>query len=165
MLRRKRSGVLFVCTNNICRSPLAESVFRAAAKREGILREVVIDSAGTSSAFAGQRPDPRAIRAARSRGYDLTRLRARQFIARDFDRFPWILAMDEANLRAAGTLRPAAYAGHVGLLMGMLPEAPVREVPDPYFGAYSLFEDVLDLVEPACEYLAAHVARGLHANR
>lgn len=165
MWRKKRVGVLFVCANNICRSPLAEGAFRAMAKRQGILRDLVIDSRGTLAGFVGQRADPRALRAAASRGYDLSRIRARQLTAKDFDRFQWILAMDEANLRAVAALQPTGFAGHAGLLMDMLPGAPAREIPDPYFGGIALFEQALDLAEPACEMLAAQVARELAERR
>lgn len=162
VVRRKRTAVLFVCANNICRSPLAAGVFRACAAREGVLREIAVASAGTSGAHAGQRPDPRAYRAAYARGYDLGRTRARQVSARDFARFDWILAMDKANLQAVSALRPQGYAGHLSLLLDLDPQAREREVPDPYFGGIDAFEHVLDLVEPACGLLAARLARALH---
>lgn len=162
VVRRKRAGVLFVCANNICRSPLAAGVFRAAAAREGVLQALTVASAGTSAAYAGQRPDARAVRAAYARGYDLGRDRARRVSARDFERFDWILAMDSANLGAVTALRPAAYAGHVGLMLEQDPLARVREVPDPYYGGIEAFERVLDLIEPACGLLAARLARELH---
>src|SRR5215207_4944306 len=104
-MRRYRSRILFVCANNICRSPLAEGVFRAAAAREGLARQLLVDSAGIYANHAGERPDPRAISAARSRGFDLSRIRARQVAGKDFERFDWILAMDAGNLRALESLR------------------------------------------------------------
>ena len=156
-MRKYRSRVLFVCANNICRSPIVEGVFRAAAKREGLAREILVDSAGTYGNHRGQPPDPRAVRAARARGYDLSRIRARSVVAKDFKRFDWILAMDEANLRALFSLRPPTYEGHLGLLMDLAPDAPEREIPDPYFGDSAQFERVLDLAEMAAEGLLVRV--------
>jgi protein-tyrosine phosphatase len=150
-------SVLFVCMGNICRSPTAEAVFRAAAQRAGIAQSLHIDSAGTGDWHIGEPPDKRATIAAQRRGYDLTRLRGRQVAAEDFARFGWILAMDEDNLRVLQDLRPPEYPGHLGLLLELLPDAPMREVPDPYFGGPDGFEHVLDLIEQACDALLAHV--------
>lgn len=154
-------GVLFVCTNNICRSPTAEAVFRAAAEREGIAHLLRIGSAGTHGFHAGEPPDPRAIRAARGRGYDIASLRARQVGADDFIRFDRIFAMDRTNLAALAALRPEGHAGHVGLFLDVVPDAGVRDVADPYFAGAAAFERVLDLVEPASQALAAQLARTL----
>ena len=152
-----RCRVLFVCANNICRSPIAEGVFRVVARREG-LHQVLVDSAGIFPNHAGQRPDPRAIAAARARGYDLSRMRARQITVADFARFQWILAMDESNLRALTCMSPQGYSGHLGLLL-TLTEAPgLREIPDPYFGARAQFDEVVRLAEAACMGLASRLA-------
>ncbi|MCC6194870.1 MAG: low molecular weight phosphotyrosine protein phosphatase [Burkholderiales bacterium] len=156
--------VLFVCANNVCRSPIAEGVFRVAAWREG-LYEVVADSAGIFAGHAGQRADPRAVRAARARGYDLTRIRARQVTAADFARCQWILAMDESNLRALAAMSPPSYAGHLGLLMDLVDGSAIREVPDPYFGAPARFDEVVNLIESACSALAARLAAGAEWSR
>ena len=153
----RETRVLFVCANNICRSPIAEAVFRDAARREG-LHDVVVDSAGIFASHAGERPDPRAVHAASDRGYDLSRIRARQVTPDDFARFQWILAMDESNLRALASISPQPYSGHIGLLMDFAVGTAVREVPDPYFGARAQFDEVVRLVEDACKALAAHLA-------
>jgi protein-tyrosine phosphatase len=150
--------VLFVCANNICRSPIAEGVFRVAAHREG-LHGVEVDSAGVFASYVGQRPDPRAVRAARARGYDLSRMRARQVTPADFERFQLILAMDESNLRALASLAPQGYEGHLGLLMNLAQGTAVREVPDPYFGPAAQFDEVVRLVEAPCIQLASRLAR------
>lgn len=148
-------SVLFVCLGNICRSPTAEAVFRATAQRAGILAALDVDSAGIGDWHVGQPPDRRAIAAAYRRGYDLTRLRGRQVIAEDFDRFHWIFAMDQANLRALEALRPSTYPGYLGLFLTMAPGETLREVPDPYYGGADGFDHVLDLIEEASEALVA----------
>ena len=162
MIRRSKTipvpperSVLFVCLGNICRSPTAEAVFRATAQRAGILTALGVDSAGIGDWHIGQPPDRRAIAAGHRRGYDLTRLRGRQVTADDFDRFHWIFAMDQANLRALEALRPATYPGHLGLFLTMAPGAALREVPDPYYGGADGFDHVLDLIEEASEDLVA----------
>ena len=143
------AAVLFVCLGNICRSPTAEGVFRAALKQVGMADRIVADSAGLGDWHVGSPPDRRAILAAQRRGYDLTKLRARQVELADFARFGWILAMDRAILRELEELRPGEFAGHLGLFLDFAPELGVHEVPDPYYGGQEGFERVLDLVEAA----------------
>jgi len=151
------ASILFVCLGNICRSPTAEGVFRAAAARSGLAQTVYADSAGIGDWHVGSPPDHRAIQAARRRGYDLTALRARQVEAADFDRFGWIMAMDASNLRALEAMKPRAYDGQLGLFLDLAPELRIREVPDPYYGASDGFERVLDLVEAASDALLARL--------
>ena len=157
-------GVLFVCMGNICRSPTAEGVFRAAVERAGLARRVRAASAGIGDWHVGSPPDRRAIQAARRRGYDLTALRGRQIEVADFARFGWILAMDDANMRALAAMKPPDFGGHLGLLLDFAPELGVREVPDPYYGAPAGFDRVLDLVEAATAGLLARLLPELDAD-
>ena len=152
-------SILFVCMGNICRSPTAESVFRAHATRVGMQHRLRIDSAGIGDWHVGQPPDHRAIVHARRRGYDLSGLRERQVVLEDFVRFDWILAMDLHNLRDLKALRPVSYAGHLGLFLDLVPDAGLREVPDPYFGGAEGFETVLELCERASEALLERVSQ------
>jgi protein-tyrosine phosphatase len=152
--------VLFVCMGNICRSPTAEGVLRRKLQAAGLAGRVEVDSAGTHGSHAGEAPDPRAVKHAAGRGYDLSRLRARRVGRDDFQRFDWVIAMDEDNL---GALRAIAPEGaRVGLLMEYARRfTGVREVPDPYFGAPAGFERVLDLVEDACDGLVERLTLDL----
>ena len=154
-------NILMVCSGNICRSPTAEAVLRAKLQRAG-LSGVRVDSAGTHGYHISEAPDPRAQAAAKRRGYDLSRLRARPVHEADFTQFQWLLAMDRSHLAWLNKRfppHPALQVQHtehqpVRLLM---PHAPrfkdVAEVPDPYYGGPEGFERVLDLVEDACNGL------------
>jgi protein-tyrosine phosphatase len=124
-----------------------------------MLGELLIDSAGTRPAYLGAPPDSRALRAASDRGYEIPRrLRARKVVAKDFERFDWILAMDERNLGVLATLRPLTYGGHLGLFMDLVPGTPDREIPDPYFGGAAHFARVFELVELASAALLEEIA-------
>jgi protein-tyrosine phosphatase len=150
--------VLMVCMGNICRSPTAEGVLRAKLRQAGMLGRVEVDSAGTQGYHTGEPPDARAIRHAAQRGYDIAALRARQVAAQDYSRFHWLLAMDEDNLAVLRKQAPAGSAVRTELLMAHATRHPgVREVPDPYYGTAAGFEQVLDLLEDACDGLIAQL--------
>jgi protein-tyrosine phosphatase len=156
----ERVRVLFVCLGNICRSPTAEVVFRAAAAKAGLAHRIEIDSAGTGDWHVGNPPDYRAIAHAAQRGYDLRPLRARQFSIDDFARFDWIFAMDRSVLEELEAVRPHSFAGHLGLFLDLAPAAGEREVPDPYDKGAEGFERVLDLLEHGSEAFAARLTAG-----
>jgi low molecular weight protein-tyrosine phosphatase len=141
--------VLFVCLGNICRSPTAEGWFSNLVRGRNLEDVIEVDSAGTGPWHVGNPPDPRARRAALSRGYDIGHLRGRQVDVSDFSRFDYILAMDEDNLRNLTRLKPAHYQGHLGLFLDFGSNPEMREVPDPYYGGADGFDLVLDLMEDA----------------
>ncbi|MFO1294087.1 MAG: low molecular weight protein-tyrosine-phosphatase [Rubrivivax sp.] len=150
-----------VCMGNICRSPTAEAVLRSKLRAAGLQRAVAVDSAGTIDHHRGEPPDPRAIRHAARRGYDLSALRARAVEPADYLRFQWMLAMDEDNLRLLRRQQPPDSAARLALLLEHAPQLGQIEVPDPYYGAPAGFERVLDLVEAACDGLVERLAREL----
>jgi protein-tyrosine phosphatase len=141
--------ILFVCLGNICRSPTAEAVLRGVLAREAPELAITVDSAGTSNYHPGAAPDRRSQAVARRREYELAQLRARQVRAADFVECDLILAMDRCNLEELLRLAPASARGKIQLFLDYAPEQPLREVPDPYYGGPSGFEDVLDLIEVA----------------
>lgn len=144
--------VLMVCMGNICRSPTAEGVLRDRLQRAGLQQRVAVDSAGTLDHHTGEPPDPRALRHAALRGYDLSAQRARAVRPDDFTRFHWLLAMDEDNLGWLQRKLPPGSAARVELLMPYARRfAGVQAVPDPYYGSAAGFERVLDLLEDACD--------------
>lgn len=147
--------VLFVCLGNICRSPTAEGVMRSLVAKAGLQNRVIVDSAGTHDYHVGAAPDPRAVTAARRRGYDLRPLRARQICAEDFFRNDLILAMDFNNLEILHRLCPPEHQSKIQLLMTYAPARCAAIVHDPYCRGAKDFDLVLDYVEDACRGLMA----------
>ncbi len=151
--------ILFVCLGNICRSPMAEGVFRAEAIRRGL--EVDIDSAGTSDWHVGEPPDPRAREAAAGIGIDISGLRGRQATRRDMEAYDLILAMDRDNLEHLKRLAGPEHADKVRLFLDFAPRRMEDEVPDPYYGGPEGFAHVLELLQDAARGLADHVEERL----
>ena len=159
-----RIGVLFVCLGNICRSPLAKALFRAAVNDAGLEDRFDIDSAGTSGYHDGEGADPRTLETARQRGVEIDHI-SRKIHATDFDRFDYILVMDEDNLRNVERLRERVGSEkEVRLLRSYDPESTEAEgVPDPYYSGASGFAEVHDIVERSCAALLESIRaeRGL----
>lgn len=145
--------VLFVCMGNICRSPAAQAVFEQRVAESGLHDVIEVDSAGTHAYHVGEPPDTRMQAAARRRGFDLSKQRARRVSAEDFARFHYVLAMDNANLSALQERASSANGVEPVLFLQYARSAGVTEVPDPYYGGESGFERVLDLVEEAADGL------------
>ncbi len=154
--------VCFVCLGNICRSPTAEGVFLHLVTQQGLADRFVIDSAGTAGYHVGELPDARSRAAASRRGYRLPS-RSRQFVASDFADFDWVLAMDRANQRELLRLaRTPTERAKVRLLRSFeLTALKDAEVPDPYYGGESGFDEVLDICERACGSLLKELSPGL----
>lgn len=156
MARKLR--ILMVCMGNICRSPTMEGVMRARLQHYGLDALVEVDSAGTHDYHVGRAPDPRSVAAAAGRGYDLSALRARQVTAADFTRYDYLLAADCDNLANLERMRDGRGVAPQ-LLLSILGQP--TEVPDPYYGGPQGFEQVLDLVEEACDAWCRHLQQSL----
>lgn len=153
--------LLFVCLGNICRSPSAEGLCRAAiagARLDGLIET---DSAGTGGWHAGDPPDPRAIQACAQRGVDIADLRARQAIRADFDAFDRIIAMDRSNYDNLQRLAPANSRAELSMMLSFAPDGGRVEVPDPYYGGPQGFETMLDLLEASVDGLLAAERKAL----
>lgn len=141
--------VLFVCMGNICRSPTAEGVFNKYIKDMGTSDRFIVDSAGTHAYHVGEPSDPRSQQTARSRGVDLSKIRARKVAPSDFEHFDYILAMDSANLQILMNDCPSQFADKISLFLDFAPNQTEQDVPDPYYGGSNGFDHVFDLVEDA----------------
>lgn len=157
-LMAQQTKVLLVCLGNICRSPTAHAVLERRLELAGLAEHVKVDSAGTYGGHAGEPADERARHAAEKRGYAMHHLRARKVNDVDFDEFDLILGMDKENIAHLKYRCPEHHLPKLELFLSY-GSMPVDEVPDPYYGAESGFEYVLDLVEDACDGLIAHLAK------
>ena len=149
--------VCFVCSGNICRSPMAEIVLRELAARADLGHLIEVDSAGTGDWHIGERADHRALSALHRSGYAGQAHRARQFDPHWFGRRALVIALDRGHLR---TLR--SWAGNdsdrdrIALLrsfdptLGADPPASVLDVPDPYYDGDGAFDLVLGQIEASC---------------
>jgi protein-tyrosine phosphatase len=152
-MRSSQVRVLFVCTGNICRSPIAEAIFRKLVAESGMEEWIAADSAGTHGYHIGEPPDPRAQGAAAKRGYDLSALRARKVERADFQRFDLIVAMDRGHFTILSRMAQPSAAHKLRLMMAYASAFGEKEVPDPYYGGSEEFERVLDMLEDAARGL------------
>ncbi len=147
------NSILFVCLGNICRSPLAEGVFRTVLAERG--RDMLLDSAATSAWEVGSAPDPRSIAIAMRHGIDISGQRARKVTPQDFSRFDLILGMDRSNVADLKALVPAARDR---VLLFLEPaHGQARDVPDPYYDGAEAFAEVYRMIREASEALATRL--------
>ncbi|MGB7418844.1 MAG: low molecular weight protein-tyrosine-phosphatase [Erythrobacter sp.] len=144
-------GVLFVCLGNICRSPMAQGAFLAAANEAGLHAKAA--SAGTASYHIGDPPDPRAILTAQSHGVDIAKLVGRQLTAADFQDFTHIFALDRANMEGIRARQPRHGTARVALLMDAVEGHAGEAVPDPYHGDLADFEAAWAQIDEAVRAL------------
>lgn len=144
--------VTFVCLGNICRSPMAEGVFRHLVEQAGLSDRIAVDSCGTGSWHIGERPHQGTRKVLRQHGIDYDG-RARQLATADFARADFLIAMDTENLQILR--RRASTAAEIGLLLDYADGIHERDVPDPYYSGG--FDRVYQLVEAGCRGLLAHI--------
>lgn len=150
-----KQRVLFVCLGNICRSPMAEEIFRQKVFARGLADQFEIDSAGTYSGHAGELADPRMREAAHCRGYCLTH-RSRPLREYDFYDFDRIVVMDDSNYERVCRIAPERE--HIDKVYRMRDyfttfRSSYDYVPDPYYEGREGFYLVINMLEEACEVL------------
>lgn len=146
--------VVFVCSGNICRSPMADVVFRWHAEQAGLDGRIASSSAGTGDWHVGEQADGRTLDALARRGYEGALHRARQFTFADFDDNDLVVALDHSHERVLrGWARNEADADKIALLMSFDANAKSLDVPDPYYGGAVLFDEVLAMIEGASRAL------------
>ncbi|HPE42601.1 MAG TPA: low molecular weight protein-tyrosine-phosphatase [Bacteroidales bacterium] len=150
-------NILFVCLGNICRSPAAECIFKHKAHKAGLA--VAVDSAGTSAWHAGEKADRRMQQTAKNRGYELTSI-SRPVTSSDFDKFDYLIAMDDHNYddlrQKAGN---AAQMDKVLRMRDFFSDKLYDHVPDPYYGGDQGFETVINLLEDASDNLIKFIQK------
>lgn len=151
--------ICFVCLGNICRSPTAEGIMQHLVAQYDLGHAIALDSAGTSAWHEGEKADARSREVASQRGVPLTS-RSRQFKAKDFSNFEYVVAMDQSNLKNLSAMAGPDDASKLVMLRAFDPRSPEGpDVPDPYYGGPSGFDDVYDICQAACEGFLAHLQR------
>jgi protein-tyrosine phosphatase len=151
--------LLFICLGNICRSPMAEGMFRHVANEEGVGNLFEIDSAGMGDWHKGEAPDARAQGAVLDRGVDISSQASRKVELEDFDNFNLVLAMDASNISDLLEIAPHEARHKIRRFLEYAPHMGVEDVPDPYYGGPEGFGHALDLIEAAARALLADVLK------
>lgn len=147
----KKTKILFVCLGNICRSPLAEAIFKHKIKEKGFENHVEVHSCGTANYHVGDTPDPRTIKNALRNGVTIDHL-GRQLTKHDLDRFDFIIAMDKSNHANILKLENASDHSHKIKLMRSFDRIPAgEEIPDPYYGGETEFQQVFDMLSQSVD--------------
>ncbi len=143
------SSVLFICLGNICRSPLAEGVFRNEAKKRGLEDRLIIDSAGTGGWHVGNPPDRRSIQTAANHGIDINDQSCRRLATSDFHQFNLILGMDHSNIIDARSANDESGPAQILLFTQFAGTGENLEIPDPYYGGPEGFENAYRMIKLA----------------
>jgi len=151
--------ICFVCTGNICRSPMAEVVFRELVATGGLDDHIRVSSAGTGDWHVGEQADSRTLAALAQRGFNGSRHRAKQFDPSWFEALDLVVVLDHGQLRILTTWASnETDRGKVQLLLGFETEhRTVGDVPDPYYSDAAAFDSVLSTIERACRALYAQL--------
>ena len=153
--------ILMVCLGNICRSPLAEGIMKAKAKKYKL--NIEVDSAGTAAYHTGELPDSRSMEVALKNGIDISDQRARKFKPTDFDGFDKIFAMDPSNFSDLAALaQNNEHLEKLDLILNMSQPGSNRAVPDPYYGGKDGFNNVFAMLDEACEVIAKKISENHH---
>jgi len=149
-------SIVFVCLGNICRSPLAEGIFKKMLHDEGLTTKFYVDSAGTSAYHLGDQPDYRSCQVAEKHGITLSH-EAKQLSFSDLHTFHYIIAMDNNNYRGIKALGEAK--GQVILMRDFDTQEQGKDVPDPYYGGIEGFEDVYQICYRSCKNLLEYIKK------
>ena len=149
--------VLFICLGNICRSPMAEGVFRNLVKNNRLDDRIFVDSAGTGSWHIGNTPDKRAQLATLKRGIDISDQRSRAITNQDIIASDYLISMDNSNIRKIKGMTMTKYERKLFRFLEFHPNSSHNDIPDPYFGDSRDFDFALDLIEKASRGLLVHL--------
>lgn len=144
--------LLFVCSGNICRSPMGEALFEAFARERGVGDRFEVDSAGLGNWHVGDLADPRTRKVGSRHGVPVKSV-ARQIQPSDFERFDLILAMDRGHLQDLRALCPPKQREKIRLMREWDPQEPGADVDDPYYGGLDGFEHMFEVLSLSCRKL------------
>lgn len=156
MRRDRPVRVLFVCAGNICRSPMAEAVFREQVVQAGLEEHIEVASRGTEDWHQGEPPHDGTLTVLEAHGIDARHQRARQIRHRELREFDYVIALDQAN-RARLLRLPGADPERISLLRSWDPAGGELDVPDPYYTGR--FQETYDLIRPATAALLDAIRR------
>lgn len=159
-MNKEKFAVLFVCLGNICRSPLAEAVFRDLVKQRNLQDKITVDSCGTGNWHVGKPPHEETRRVAKKYNISMSGIQARQVASGDFESFDLLVAMDLSNLSDLKRLRGGAQANIICLREFDYDDRDLN-VPDPYYGGPEGFEEVYQIVSRCCAELLDEIAKDL----
>ena len=123
--------ILFVCHGNICRSAMAEAMFRKMVADHALQEDFEIDSAATSTVEIGNPMYAPAVRKLKQEGVPIGNHRARQMTVRDYDRFDLLIGMDDANIRNMKRMSGGDPDGKIHKLLEYAGEN--RSIADPWY--------------------------------
>ena len=142
--------ILMVCLGNICRSPLAEGILQDKAFKAGLTWSV--ESAGTNSYHIGEPPHPLSQKVARMHGIDISKQRARRFVAEDFEEYDKIYALAEDVMDDIHRIAGKKFdATKIDLLMNELYPGKNMGVPDPYYGTEADYHKAFKMINEVCD--------------
>jgi len=157
--------VLLVCMSNICRSPTAAAVLKQLVESKRLGNKVEIDSAGTHGYHLGEGADPRTKQAAASRGYDLSRHRARKVVYQDLEDFDLILVMDKTNQDKLRRMASPEQQAKIKLFMDYSANFEDEEVPDTYYGLGHTFDLVMDMLEDGSRGVLMEIKKAIRGKQ
>lgn len=150
-------SVLFVCLGNICRSPMAEAIFRDLAAKKGLEGKIKTDSAGIGGWHIGNPPHEGTQEILQREGISFEGMLARQVSEQDLADFDYIIAMDAENIGSLRSMAGFKNTSHIKRLLGYVEDSDLADVPDPYYTGN--FEEVCQLIKSGCEHLLASIQK------
>jgi protein-tyrosine phosphatase len=155
-------NVLFVCLGNICRSPMAEAVFRHLIKEQNLVGKINVDSAGTGDWHIGHPPHEGTQKILKDKKISFEGMKARQVLPADFVDYQYIIAMDNSNISNLEKWEKHGEPQFIGRLLDFVPESKILEVPDPYFTGN--FHETYELILKGCKNLLEKIKEDYHLN-